>query len=182
MQVNFRTGLKLDEHGYLDPIVYDCDINFGETHVNHKNPIEAMVLRQFVNFGIIILENSTRFVGEYVYSGMLGPVMDSLLNDYRVQFVFPSPLIGQTTSDVFEADFRNVRDPKINADYIDFAMTGNFRYNNTGCALKPDFLEFIEPKSKASAKIADRRAYSQIVVSESVATCWANQIAKSNIG
>ena len=108
--------------------------------------------------------------------------MDSLLNDYRSEFVLESLVKGQTSSDLFEADFRNVRDPKINSDYIDFAITGDFRYNNTGCALKPDFLEFIEPKHKADAKIADRRTYSQIVVSESVATCWANQIAKSNIG
>ena len=72
------------------------------------------------------------------------------------------------TYDMFEFDFRNTRDPELHEGYVDFYMAGDFRYNKTGCPLAPDYLDFTEFIGE------DEGIYSQIVLSESVATCWAN--------
>jgi hypothetical protein len=39
-------------------------------------------MHQFLYMGIVVFENSVRFVGTYVLSEMIGPVMDHILNDY----------------------------------------------------------------------------------------------------
>ena len=168
---DFRTDLKLDSNGYLDPIVYSCEINFGDSYLYHDNPVLAFIMHQFIYFGIVIVENSVYFVGEYIFSDMLGPVMDDLLHHYRYEFVFPSLVRGQNTYDVFEVDYRNTWSPQLYDGHIDFFMAGDLFYNGKGCQLTADFLSFDEGDVD-----------SQIVVSESAATCWANQIAKSNIG
>jgi len=43
--LDFQTNLRLDEKGYIDPIVSDVKINFGETKVEHRNIIIAFVLQ-----------------------------------------------------------------------------------------------------------------------------------------
>ena len=52
----------------------------------------------------------------------------------------------------------------------DFFLTGDFLFEGKGCALTPSSIDFLDAN------------YSQIVVSESSATCFANQIARSNLG
>ena len=64
-------------------------------------------MHQFVYYSIIMIENSTWFVGDYIFSNMLGPIMDNFLNHYRWgPFTIPSPFEGQGTSDDFAFDFR----------------------------------------------------------------------------
>lgn len=41
---DFESDLVLDEHGYLDPVVYSADIHFGESYLYHDNPITAFVM------------------------------------------------------------------------------------------------------------------------------------------
>ena len=53
----------------------------------------------------------------------------------------------------------------------DLFLAGDIIYNESGCALSPDHLEFLDVAEK-----------SQIVISESTASCFANQIAQSDIG
>ena len=103
---DFETDLVLDEHGYLDPVVYSADIHFGESYLYHDNPITAFVMHQFIYFGIVIIENSVYFVGQYIFTNMMGPVMDSFLNHYMFPFAFPSMVRGQNTWDIFTLDFR----------------------------------------------------------------------------
>lgn len=96
---DLKAGLKLDEHGYLDPVVTYCDIQFGESYFYHEDQIIAFVMHQFIYFAIVIIENSTYFVGETIFSNMLGPVMDDYLNHYEYNFKFPSLVRGQDTYD-----------------------------------------------------------------------------------
>jgi hypothetical protein len=41
---DFDTDLKLDENGYLDPVVKACNVRFGESYLYHDNPITALVM------------------------------------------------------------------------------------------------------------------------------------------
>jgi len=85
-KLDFACDLQLDKNGYLDPIVYDVDIQFGQSYLYHDNPITAIVMHQVIYFGLVIIENSIFFVGKYVFSDMAGPVMDKFLNHYFFDF------------------------------------------------------------------------------------------------
>lgn len=82
--VDFNCDLELMQEGYLKPIVYAIDIKFGKSYFYHDNAIVAFVAHQFVEFAIVIIENSTYFVGQYIFTGMLGPVLTSFLNNYQM--------------------------------------------------------------------------------------------------
>lgn len=75
--------MVLDENGYVDPVVYDADIKFGSSYLYHDNKIMAFVMHQFVYFAIVIIENSVYFVGDYIFSEMMGPVVDKMLGHYQ---------------------------------------------------------------------------------------------------
>jgi hypothetical protein len=171
-KIDFETDLVLDEHGYLDPVVYSADIHFGESYLYHDNPITAFVMHQFIYFGIVIIENSVYFVGQYIFTNMMGPVMDSFLNHYMFPFAFPSMIRGQNTWDLFTLDFRNTQSPYIGDGWIDFFIHGQVLYAGQGCNIVADNLEFSVTGSTMS----------QVVISESAATCIANNVAKSHLG
>ena len=85
----------MDENGYLDPVVYDADIQFGESYLYHDNPVEAFFMHQIVYFGIVIIENSVYFVGQYIFTNMAGPIIDGYLNHYKMLIPnFPSIVRG----------------------------------------------------------------------------------------
>jgi hypothetical protein len=171
-KLDFETDLQLDEHGYLDPIVYSADIHFGESYLYHDNPITAFIMHQFIYFGIVIIENSVYFVGQYIFTNMMGPVMDSFLNHYMFPFAFPTLVRGQNSWDIFTLDFRNTQSPYIGEGWIDFFLSGELLYAGNGCEMAADNLEFSVAGSTMS----------QLVISESAATCIANNVAKSHLG
>lgn len=152
--------------------MYSADIHFGESYLYHDNPITAFVMHQFIYFGIVIIENSVYFVGQYIFTNMAGPVMDSFLNHYMFPFAFPSLVRGQNTWDLFTLDYRQTQSPYIGEGWIDFFLSGEVLYGGEGCELEADNLQF----SVASATM------SQLVVSESAATCIANKWAQSHLG
>jgi len=110
---DFDADLRLDSYGFLDPVVYGCDIHFGDSYLYHDNPVIAFIMHQFLYFGLVIIENSVYFVGEYIFTNMLGPVMDGFLNHYKFPFAWPSMVRGQNSWDFFTLDFRNVKSPSI---------------------------------------------------------------------
>lgn len=171
-KIDFETDLVLDEHGYLDPVVYSADIHFGESYLYHDNPITAFIMHQFIYFGIVIIENSVYFVGQYIFTNMMGPVMDNFLNHYMLPFAFPSMVRGQNSWDLFTLDFRQTQSPYIGQGWIDFFINGELLYAGEGCELVNDNLQF----SVAGA------TQSQLVISESAATCIANKMGKSHLG
>jgi hypothetical protein len=42
--IDFKTSLRLDDNGYLDPVIYNVDINFGSTDVFHSNNIIRLLM------------------------------------------------------------------------------------------------------------------------------------------
>lgn len=141
-KIDFETDLVLDEHGYLDPVVYSADIHFGESYLYHDNPITAFIMHQFIYFGIVIIENSVYFVGQYIFTNMMGPVMDNFLNHYMLPFAFPSMVRGQNSWDLFTLDFRQTQSPYIGQGWIDFFINGELLYAGEGCELENDNLQF----------------------------------------
>ena len=139
---DFETDLVLDENGYLDPVVYTADINFGESYLYHDNPIVAFVMHQIVYFGIVIIENSVYFVGQYIFTNMMGPVMDEFLNHYMFEFSFPTMVRGQWAWDLFTYDFRNTQSPYIGEGYIDLFLHGALVYEGESCDIVADDLVF----------------------------------------
>jgi hypothetical protein len=98
---------------------------------------------------------------------MMGPVMDNFLNHYRYKFQMNHLVPGQGTNDIFEFDYRNTYSPQIYNGHADFFIAGDLMYRGQGCNLTNDNLDFL-PESGYT--VGD----SQIVISESVVTCWAN--------
>jgi hypothetical protein len=68
--------LTLDERGFLSPVVYDVEIKFGNSYLYHDNKMMAFVMHQFIYYSIVMIENSTFFIGDYLFSKMLGPLLD----------------------------------------------------------------------------------------------------------
>ena len=154
--IDFTTDLILDENGYLDPVVYDCDIKFGKSYLYHDNKIVAFVMHQFVYFAIVIVENSVYFVGDYIFSNMMGPIMDKALNHYQTGVILRSPFPGQSTEGIFYFDFRNTQSPFIGEGYLDSYFLGELMYNPhpdlkegdhgfnaAACNLEPDYMSFM---------------------------------------
>jgi hypothetical protein len=182
--IGFQTDLVLDANGYLDPVVYDCDIKFGKSYLYHDNKIVAFVMHQFVYFAIVIIENSVYFVGDYIFSNMMGPIMDQMLNHYTTSVVLKSPFAGQHSSALFEFDFRNTQSPFIGQGYMDMYFLGELLYTPskeikkgehgaiaTACTLDPDYMQFMNSET-----------FSQIVITESAFSCIMNSISQSPIG
>lgn len=92
--IDFQTDLVLDPNGYLDPVVYDVDIKFGSSYLYHDNKYMAFVMHQFVYFAIVIIENSVYFVGDYIFSNMMGPIVDKALGHYKTEVTLQSPFPG----------------------------------------------------------------------------------------
>lgn len=141
---DFMTGLVLDKNGYLDLIVEQCDITFGKSHLHHDNPILAFTMHQFVYFGTVIIENSVYYIGNMIFTDMVGPVVDDFFNHYHLNFYLPSLVRGQKTVDNFEFDFRNVKDPVLGDSTADFFIAGDFLYQGEGCIIAPNQLNFAE--------------------------------------
>jgi hypothetical protein len=94
LEFEYQVDLKLTDKGYLKPIVYDVSIKFGDSYFYHEDQFIAFIMHQFIYFSIVIIENSVYFVGEYIFTNMMGPIMDNYLNHYNFDFTMPSPLPG----------------------------------------------------------------------------------------
>lgn len=141
---DFHTDLKLDKNGYLDPVIYAVDINFGDSFFYHDNEILAFVMHQFILLVIVMIQNVTYFAGETIFSNMMGPILDGWLNHYKYTLPFPSLVRGQDTLDMFTLDYKQVRDPQFHAGAIDFFFTGELLYKGEGCPMEHDWMDFMD--------------------------------------
>jgi hypothetical protein len=48
-----------------------------------------------------------------MFTAMLGPLMDEMLNHYEIELELQHPIAGQGSKDKFKLDYRNVRNPNI---------------------------------------------------------------------
>ena len=72
----------IDENGYLDPYVRDVDVDFGNTYLYHDNKIVAFVMHQFLYFGILMVQNSIYFLGDFMFNNIGGKLLDEAMSDY----------------------------------------------------------------------------------------------------
>jgi len=173
--ISFNMDMKLDENGYIDPIVYQTKLTFGESFLHHENPFTAFCLWQIVDFSIVMIRNSVFLIGQYIFTDMLGPVIDTFLNHYHFDFYIWSPFMGQNEYSIMSFDYRQTRSPYIGDGYLEFYYVGELAHNyldNSKCKM-----DDIKPMKFMSHETA-----SQWVISEEAATCMANAFAESEIG
>ncbi len=77
-----NTEFTVDRFGYLDPRVYSCEFDFGESSVQHNHEFFAFIIDQLLHLGIVVMERSCNAMGEYMFKTSGGPVLDNLLNHY----------------------------------------------------------------------------------------------------
>jgi hypothetical protein len=132
----------LEETGFLKPNVYGVDIDFGKSDFKNDDPWIAFFTQQWIEFMIVIIENTAYFVGTYMFSAMLGPIMTSLLNNYTVTLPFKDFLPGQESTADFTIDYRQTQRPDIYEGFMDFRFLGEFMYNGVGCELEHEPVDF----------------------------------------
>lgn len=169
---SFRTDLMVDWHGYLELDIWSCNFNFGSSEVIHHDDKWSFFVDQAINLLLVVTERSCGVAGEYMFRNTLAPVLDEYMNHYKMQIAFPSLIRGQGTWDIFEIDYRNTLRPLLEEDNIDIFMDGGLIYNGTGCTLNPSLQDFHEGFED----------FSQLLITEDAASCWVNQIARSQIG
>lgn len=171
--INFNTQLELFDDGFLKPVVYELEVKFGSTYVYHDNFILSFIMGQFIEFAIVVIENSTYFVGQYIFSSLLAPMLAKFTNGYQLPLTLYDMYPGQgKTSDQFVLDYRSTHMPVIGNGYLDLFIVGDLLYNGEGCNLQSTPMTFKEDETK----------FSQFVISESALACFLNQVAKSKIG
>jgi hypothetical protein len=85
--VDFRGQFKLDEHGYLDPVVYGVDIDFGHSDFIQDDWFLEAVTFELIQFSFVVIHNTAWLLGQYMFTNMLGPAMDKYLNHYQQMLV-----------------------------------------------------------------------------------------------
>lgn len=67
-EFEFEGSLLLNEKGYLDPLVENCSIHFGQSTFTHENDIMELFYHQLVVFSIVVIENTSFYMGKYIFS------------------------------------------------------------------------------------------------------------------
>ena len=167
LDVDFKAYLVLDEHGYIDPIVYYSNIDFGQTVVKHSNWFTELLLGQVVELSLVIIENSSWAFGEFIFTNIMGPAMDKALNHYK--WLIPIYEVrNKANKYMMYVDFRNTMDPYTADTYVDFEMLGEMIYHDQGCSsFDPEPLSFWPG------------GQSQFVLSDVAVTCMAEQLGKT---
>jgi hypothetical protein len=122
-----------------------------------------------------MVRNSVFLIGQWIFTDMAGPVVNTFLNNYHFDFYIWSPFMGQNKYSLMSFDYRNTRSPYIGDGFLEFYYVGEFANNhldNSKCDMKE-----IKP-----AKFMSHSTYSQWVITEEAATCLANTFAESEIG
>lgn len=110
--MDFKGILKLNEHGYLSPVVLGCDINFGESDVSSTSWIVEAFIYEVVHFSFIVIHNAAWITGPVMFTRIIGPVIDKYLNHYQLPLKVSSPIVGlEDINDQFVVDYRNTADP-----------------------------------------------------------------------
>jgi hypothetical protein len=123
-----------------------------------------------------MIENTVWMTGALIYTQLGEPVMTTFLNDYRLPLRrMESPFKGQYAVADFHLDYRNTQDPILNEGVMQAYFMGEVLYSTHKCKMEPNAFDFLDDMSVVSS-------VSQIVITESAATCAFNSIAASPIG
>lgn len=127
---------------------------------------------------MVVVENSSYFFGRTMLTDFAGPIIAKYIDQYHLNMVLDSPFPGQGTSSEFSFDYRSVASPYIGNGYVEADILGEWMYRSRvtnkfqDCHMNPLEMEYLP----------DKEVWSQIVISEAAADCFANAVAKSEIG
>lgn len=135
MKLNFNTEFVTTSQGYLKPIIWATELNWGETTVYHDNFLLALMFDQWIKFTLIIMQNSMYFMGNYILNGMLEPPLTQFLNFYQVPLHLNNFFPGQDATADFFLDMRHQvsQDPVIGTGHMDFFFLGEMIYKDQNC-------------------------------------------------
>jgi len=140
--------------------------------MHHDNFIMEFLYHQLILLSFQGLQVTAPLLGRFMFTELLGPVIDFYLNGYQFVHRQNSLIPGQEDiSDVFQIDMRNVEDPRIFAGMFDMSFFGQTLLNGEAC---PNF----EPEEINM----EFKNVTQLILSESALECLAYQGAKSNLG
>ena len=80
--IDFETEFAIDTNGYLDPVVQNVYLDFGNSRFHHDNFVIQFIVHQTLELSCKALEVTAKLVGRYMFSQLLGPVMDHYFNHY----------------------------------------------------------------------------------------------------
>ena len=66
--------------------MYKASLKFGDSYLYHDNKFVAFVMYSFIEFTIVSIENAVYFVGPYIDTELLGPVISYMTNDFYMYF------------------------------------------------------------------------------------------------
>ena len=172
-------GLQVDTRpeklGQLKPIIYHAWIHWNDSDFYADTWYLEAFIHQFVELLLVMIENCSYFIGDILYSRFGEPVMTAFLNNYKLPLKdVPTPFFGQPARADFNLDIRNTEDPKITTDSIEFRFFGELEFHDHECTLEHEPFEFMY--------VEDNWKTSQIVITDSAASCNLNGMAKSEIG
>jgi hypothetical protein len=107
LMLKFNTEFATTDKGYLRPVLWAVDLQWGETKFYHENFALAFLFDQWINFTLIIVHNALYFLGDAIMNGMLEPPITDIMNDYQLPIQVPSFWMGQDTSANFFVDMRH---------------------------------------------------------------------------
>lgn len=131
--VKFNTEFEWIGNGYLKPVIYAMDLNWGETKFYHEDPFLSFFFFQLIKFMQVIIKNSIYFLGDYIFSGMAEPTLTTIMNNYQLPVHLKEAFKGQNGQDDFVIDFRQTMQPFIGEGFIDLMASGELIYNGEGC-------------------------------------------------
>jgi hypothetical protein len=131
--IKFNCEFERTDAGYLKPVFYTMDLNWGETSFFHEDKFLSLVFFQVIKFMQVIIKNSIYFLGDYIFSGMAEPTLTTIMNNYQLPLHLKEAFKGQTGQDDFVIDFRQTMTPFIGEGFIDLMASGELFYNGEGC-------------------------------------------------
>jgi hypothetical protein len=172
--VKMNMWFDRDEQGYLLPKVYSAEINWGDSGIEHENQWVNFVTFYAIRLLMQVVKVSMYFLGPFVLDQIFEPVLTKFLWYYDLFIWLPEGVPGMNEWDYFDMDMRMAQAPQIYNGYMDFFFSGELYYRMSGCSNTFEHGDLLDFQSDA-----DR---SQMVISESAATCILNQYFASDLG
>lgn len=170
------SGLALQEDGYLMPEINAIEVKFGASEVKHDDWFAQFCMGQIIDLAMVVIENSSYFIGKYVYSQQMQPILTYALNNYRLPFHFSNLIPGQKARGEFELDLKNTYQPFIGDNMLELYFTGELFLNNKSCGV--NFKEV--PMTWLTGPEYDK--FSQVILTEDALSCIFNQFGNSPLG
>lgn len=84
LDLAFNTEFETTPQGYLKPVLWATDINWGHTSLYHESWLMGALFNQWIKLLMIVIKNSVYFFGDQIFNGMLEPPLTRALNFYQI--------------------------------------------------------------------------------------------------